>query len=148
MTTLLITETVLVANSLISPIITIASGLVKSISYLTSISYPDIELQKIINESDLTKDVEIIKSIVSEHSQTNITKSIQLCLENLSSILQEIDFILTTITEKMKRHKKKWFHNYRAYNITNEKISLIILIQKLHHRFEIYIKVRNSLHNV
>lgn len=144
--TLLVTEAVYMANTLVTPVIFLSSGLIKSIKYIMTISHADNELQQILSNTDIVKDIEVIKSIVTNQPENTISNpSIQLCLKHLTEILSEIESLLKTISAKLARHHKKWFHSIRQYNISTEKDQLMSLIRKLHHRFELYIKCRGSV---
>jgi hypothetical protein len=139
----------LVANNLIIPeiilrsTISISTNLLYSYKYLLSLSHTDIILKDILKQNDLLADMLVIRTYVIEKDKLNIhlNESIKICLQNLNRTLTEIENIINSITHKLQIHKTLWFHNFRSYNISEEKSQLPFLIEKLKHRFELLIKI-------
>lgn len=144
----------IVAGSIILPELILRStvsnlsNLIISARYLISISKSDFELQKILSESDIIEDISIFKHFIEEKEIHNNSITVSNCIESLNNSMKELEYNITSITNKIENHKKLWFSLLRSYNIEEEKRKIPILIKRLRHRFEILIKISSSLNIV
>ena len=127
--------------------VSIASNLITSVTYLNSIIKKDTHLQNLLNLSDILEEVGIIKSFIEEKNKLNDNKSktIDICLENLTQILSQLERTINNITLKIENHNKLWFHYFRYYDINYESKLIPILILKMKQRFEILIKISSAV---
>ncbi len=141
----------IVANQILYPeiiirsTVSIASNLVSSATYLNSLIKHDNHLQKLLNLNDIIEDIGIIKSFVEEKQQQNTSKTLGICLENLSQILKELEENIDSVIYNIENHKNLWFNYFRSYNITKETKNIPILLEKMNHRFEIVIKISSVI---
>ena len=127
--------------------VTIASNLIRSVTYLMSIAHSDNELKNLLITSDVLEDLGVIKVFIEEQKhRDNIPASISVCIENLNTVLIQLEDNLNSITNKIQTHHQKYFNYFRSYNIGEEKKKIPILIEKMHHRFDLLIKI-NQNHN-
>lgn len=127
--------------------VSIASNLTASVNYLISISRTDIELQNMLVSNDIVEDINIIKNYIQEEQHLQNGKTVQICIENLSSTLEALDANIKSITEKIENHKKLWFNYFRSYDISYEKNKIPLLIRQMKHRFEMLIKISSNLNS-
>ena len=143
----------LVANQILYPeivirsTISIASNVVTSVNYLNSLIKHDCRLQKLLILNDIIEDIGIIKSFIEEKQKQTSSKTLDICLENLSQILIDLEENINRITCKVENHKKLWVRNFRSYNISEESENIPILLEKMNHRFEIIVKISCALFN-
>jgi hypothetical protein len=137
----------LVASRLIYPelilktITSLSGNLISSVHYLKKISENDIDLQKLLNNSDITQDILIIKSFIEENHQYFNSNTLLVCINNLNETLTELEIHINSITKKIKDHEQLWFRYFRYYDISKEKEIVPLLIEKLRHRFNMLIKI-------
>jgi hypothetical protein len=141
MTSLIVAEALTIG--VLSPIVSLSTNIICSIYYLISISKDDVDLQNLLSESDILQDINVFKKVIEKYDDKEYEdkQHILLCINSINEVLIELDNIISLITDKIKRHNNKWFYYIRKYNIQKEKDCLINLIKKIHHRFEILIKV-------
>jgi hypothetical protein len=144
----------IVANQLIYPeviiksTITITSSLINSIQYLNAITKKtnNNELNTYLNLNEVVEDIGIIKSFIEEKQNSNLeSKTMNICIENLSIILSELEYNINSITRKIENHHNLWFNYFRSYNISSESSKIPKLIEKMRHRFEILIKISSVI---
>jgi len=144
----------IVANQLIYPevilksTITITSSLINSIQYLNTITKKtnNNELNTYLNLNEVVEDIGIIKSFIEEKQNSNLeSKTMNICIENLSLILYELENNINSITRKIENHHNLWFNYFRSYNISSESSKIPKLIEKMRHRFEILIKISSVI---
>lgn len=143
----------IVANQLIYPevilksTISITSSLINSIQYLNTITKKNNnELNTYLNLNEVVEDIGIIKSFIEEKQNSNIeSKTMNICIENLSLILSELEYNINSITRKIENHPDLWFNYFRSYNISIESNKIPKLIEKMRHRFEILIKISSVI---
>ena len=144
----------IVANQLIYPevilksTISITSSLINSIQYLNTITKKtnNNELNTYLNLNEVVEDIGIIKSFIEEKQHSNIeSKTMNICIENLTIILSELEYNINSITRKIENHPKLWFNYFRSYNISIESNKIPKLIEKMRHRFEILIKISSVI---
>jgi len=144
----------IVANQLIYPevilksTITITSSLINSIQYLNTITKKtnNNELNTYLNLNEVVEDIGIIKSFIEEKQNSNLeSKTMNICIENLSLILYELEHNINSITRKIENHHNLWFNYFRSYNISSESSKIPKLIEKMRHRFEILIKISSVI---
>lgn len=123
----------------------IANNLISSISYLQTLSFRDTELRDLMVKCDILEDLGIIKNFVEEKRLKTDSKTIIICIDNLSETLHKLDSVINSITSKIDNHKNLWFNSFRSYNIHEEKKLIPILIEQMKHRFDILIKVSSVL---
>lgn len=132
-----IVSSVIYPELLINSMSTMASGLMKSISYLISISHSDADLQQILLLSDVIEDIRILKNFIEEEqNMSSKGKTIIECIDNLSKTLFELEKNVKSITTKIEYNKTIWFSYIRSYNLNKDKELLSLLIVQLKHRFE------------
>ena len=132
-----IVSSVIYPELLINSMSTMASGLMKSISYLISISHSDADLQQILLLSDVIEDIRILKNFIEEEqNMSSKVKTIIECIDNLSKTLFELEKNVKSITTKIEYNKTIWFSYIRSYNLNKDKELLSLLIVQLKHRFE------------
>lgn len=122
--------------------VSITSNLIASISYLSTISRNDFELQKLL---DIVEDITIIKTFVEEKESTTNSKTIGMCIKSLNDPLMKLEHVIDSITKKIHSHKDKWFNSIRSYDIAKEKEQIPVLVNQMKHRFEMLIKVSSTL---
>jgi hypothetical protein len=61
--------------------------------------------------------------------------------------LTQLENNINSITQKIQNHGKLWFGFMRSYGIEKEKKQIPILIDKMHHRFELLIKISSIAAN-
>lgn len=144
----------IVANQLIYPevilksTISITSSLINSIQYLNTITKKtnNNELNTYLNLNEVVEDIGIIKSFIEEKQHSNIeSKTMNICIENLTIILSELEYNINSITRKIENHHNLWFNYFRSYNISIESNKIPKLIEKMRHRFEILIKISSVI---
>lgn len=145
----------IVATQLINPevifksTISITTNLINSIQYLNSITKKtnNYELNSYLNLNEIIEDIGIIKSFIEEKQDSNNleSKTINICIENLSLILFELEDNINSITRKIENHHNLWFNYFRSYNISCESKKIPKLIDKMKHRFEILIKISSAI---
>ena len=145
----------IVANQLIYPdiifksTVTITSSLINSIQYLNTITKKtnNNELNTYLNLNEVVEDIGIIKSFIDEKQNNNRleSKTMNICIENLSLILYELEYNINSITSKIENHHNLWFNYLRSYNISSESSKIPKLIEKMRHRFEILIKISSVI---
>jgi hypothetical protein len=138
---------ILYPEAILRTSVSIASNLITSVTYLNLIIKKDTHLQNLLNLNDIIEEVGIIKSFIEEKNKLNDNKSktIDICLENLTQILSQLENTVNNITLKIENHNKLWFHYFRSYNIDNESALIPILISKMKQRFEILIKISSAI---
>lgn len=143
-----ITTLTLVANQIMYPEIilrsalSLTSNLIYSVKYLATISKTDFELQKLLATTDILHDIIVIKSFIEEKEKLK-SHTVDVCIQNLSETLSELELNITSITSKIENHNKLWFGYFRSYNINSEKEQIPFLIEKLKHRFDLMIKIKS-----
>lgn len=140
----IVAETVAMA---LSPLLSVTSNLYNGLKLISNISKNDITLSKVLRDTDIVYDIEVVSQFLCEYKYDNCGTAA--AAENLKEVIEELNEVVKTITEKVARHKRKWFHRYRAYNIAKERDELVILSTKLHHRLDILTKLSliRSAHN-
>ena len=123
----------------------LANNLINSISYLRTLSYYDNELKEIMTNTDILEDIGIIKTFIEEKKIINNSKTIRVCIDNLSQTLIKLESNINSITTKIENHKKLWFNSFRSYNISYEKLQIPKLILQMKHRFKILIKISSVI---
>ena len=98
---------------LIRSTVSIASNLVASATYLNSLIKHDTHLQNLLNLNDIIEDIGIIKSFIEEKEKQNTSKTLGICLENLSQILQELEKNIDSVIHAIENHKHLWFNYFR-----------------------------------
>lgn len=122
--------------------ISITTNLIKSIKYLSEISYHDNELNNLIFTSDILEDIGIIKNFIEDmYLKKNLCKTVKICIENLNQSLMNLEYNINSITFKIENHKKLWFNYFRSYNISEEKRLIPILMKQMYHRFNMLIEI-------
>ena len=133
----------------------------------TIYTHENPDVNKHIRELDLTRRIKLINTIIREikiKSEKNLEISrlnktdffndlntntdidpVQLCLAYIFETMKEIDRDLTSIENKIKYHKSKWFNNWRTLNIKNEMDNLTISSKMLENRFNDLLKVSQFL---
>ena len=143
----IVASQILYPEIVIRSTVSIASNLVASATYLNSLIRHDTHLQNLLNLNDIIEDIGIIKSFIEEKEKQNTSRTLGICLENLSQILQELEKNIDSVIYKIENHKNLWFNYFRSYNITNESKNIPILLEKMNHRFEILIKISSVINN-
>jgi hypothetical protein len=142
----LVASSILYPEIIIRSSVSIASNLITSVQYLSSITKNDIEIQNLL---DIVEDIVIIKTFIEEkknNSNNNYeSKTVDMCIDNLNQTLYQLEANINSITEKIQTHKDKWFNKFRAYDISAEKNHIPILIKQMRHKFELLIKVSSNL---
>jgi hypothetical protein len=124
---------------IIRSIFSISNNIISSIQYLKLIAKADCELYQILEESDVLSDIGIMKSFIDE---TKIKgNAMKIAVNNLQETLNELDSLLNKIMNKVHNHRNLWFHRFRSFDISNDKLLLIILIKRLKHRFTLLINI-------
>ena len=113
--------------------------------YLKKISENDIDLQKLLNNSDITQDILIIKCFIEENHEYFDSNTLLVCINNLNETLTELEIHVNSITKKIKDHEQLWFRYFRYYDISKEKEIVPLLIEKLRHRFNMLIKISSII---
>lgn len=136
------------STSIISPELILTNGisittnLIKSIKYLSEISYNDNELSDLIFTSDILEDIGIIKNFIEDmYLKKNLCKTVKICIENLNQSLMNLEYNINSITSKIENHKNLWFKYFRSYNISEEKRLIPILMKQMYHRFNMLIEI-------
>lgn len=146
MTTLIIAEALSITTSLMYPIASLSANLLYSAKFLFSLS-DDTEIKILTKRiSDTVEDIELIRKFI-EHKDTSIEKNTALSgyIESLSKALVEAEDAIFKLTRKVERHKKKWFHKYRGYNISVEKSNVNFALDKVHRKFDLITKIFQSM---
>ena len=65
----------------------------------------------------------------------------KIAINNLQETLHELDELLNKMMNKVKNHQNIWFHKYRSCDIANEKLLLVILINRMKHRFKLFLDI-------
>ena len=144
----LVASSILYPEIIIRSSVSIASNLITSVQYLSSITKNDIEIQNLL---DIVEDIVIIKTFIEEKKNNNNnnnnheSKTVDMCINNLNQTLYQLEDNINSITQKIQTHKNKWFNNFRAYDISTEKNNIPILIKQMRHKFELLIKVSSNL---
>ncbi len=139
-TAIILAETVALAGAIISPIITVSSGLFTGVRMLVNISQSDLTLSKVLTETDIVYDVAVIAEFARQ-KRSVVDGSTAMAIANLNEVLLELEKVIADIAAKVERHKRKWFHQYRSYNIAKERAQLVMLSEKMHHRFDMLAKL-------
>ena len=125
--------------------LSIATNLITSARYLSTISSSDKDVQKLLNTTDIIEDVICIKTFIEEKELESKSQTVHICIENLSKSLECLESKIRSISIKIENHKLLWFNYFRSYNISEELISIPLLIEKVKHRFDLLIKISSSL---
>ena len=125
--------------------VSIASSLVTSVKYLISISKDDIDLEGMLITNDIIEDINVIKTFIHEKQDKNTSDTVNLCINNLSKTLEELEKHISNITNKIENHKTLWFNSFRSYNINHEKAVIPLLIRQMKHRFDLLVQITSSL---
>jgi len=141
----IVASTIIYPELILRSSVSLATNLVTSVNYLISISRGDIELQNLLISNDIIEDINIIKNFIEEKANKKHGQTTQVCIENLNKTLMELEKNIKNITDKIENHKNLWFNYLRSYNISQEKVAIPLLINKMKHRFEMLIKVTSSL---
>lgn len=129
---------------LIKSITSLTSALISNIYNIVSTTR-DIDLKKILLTSDIIHDITIIKSFIEEKEVKEVNKTLLTCYHNIDETLKEIDDVIKSINIKFENHQKMWFSYFRRYDISFEKESIILLSDRLKHRFELLIKISSTI---
>jgi hypothetical protein len=129
---------------LIKSITSLTSALISNIYNIVSTTR-DIDLKKILLTSDIIHDITIIKSFIEEKEVKEVNKTLLTCYHNIDETLKEIDDVIKSINIKFENHQKMWFSYFRSYDISFEKESIILLSDRLKHRFELLIKISSTI---
>lgn len=125
--------------------VSIATNLIYSVKYLSSISSADKEVQTLLNTTDILEDVICIKTFIEEKELESKSQTVHICIDNLSKSLRELENDIRSITIKIESHKSLWFSYFRSYNIGEEMKNIPLLIEKVRHRFDMLIKISSTL---
>ena len=132
---------------LIKSITSLTSALISNIYHIVSTTR-DIDLKKILLTTDIIHDITIIKSFIEEKEVKEVkevNKTLLTCYHNIDETLKEIDDVIKSINNKFENHQKIWFSYFRSYDISLEKESIILLSDRLKHRFELLIKISSTI---
>lgn len=129
---------------LIKSITSLTSTLISNIYNIVSTTR-DIDLKKILLTTDIIHDITIIKSFIEEKEVKEVNKTLLTCYHNIDETLKEIDDVIKNINNKFENHQKMWFSYFRSYDISLEKESIILLSDRLKHRFELLIKISSTI---
>jgi len=129
---------------LIKSITSLTSTLISNIYHIVSTTR-DIDLKKILVTTDIIHDITIIKSFIEEKEIKEVNKTLLTCYHNIDETLKEIDDVIKNINNKFENHQKMWFSYFRSYDISLEKESIILLSDRLKHRFELLIKISSTI---
>ena len=129
----------------ITSLSSLSSNLINSIYYLSSLSHKDTELQDLLIKTDIIQDILVIKCFIEEKKNNDIKHTVLTCINNLNETILELDKNINSISIKIESHKTLWFNYFRSYDITKEKNQIPILIEKLKHRFELFIKISSII---
>jgi hypothetical protein len=141
----LVASRLLYSDVILKTITSLSGNLISSVQYLKKISENDIDLQKLLNNSDITQDILIIKSFIEENQENFNSNTLLACINNLNDTLSELEIHINSITKKIKDHEQLWFRYFRYYDITKEKEIVPLLIEKLRHRFNMLIKISSII---
>jgi len=142
----LVTANIISPELILTNGVTITTNLIKSIKYLSKISYNDNELNDLIFTSDILEDIGIIKNFIEDMSlKQNLCKTVKICIENLNHSLLNLEYNINSITYKIENHKHLWFGYLRSYNISNEKKQIPILMKQMYHRFNMLIQISSVI---
>jgi len=120
-------------------IFSISNNIISSVQYLKLIAKVDSELYEILEDSDVLADIGIIKSFIDEKKIQG--SAMKIAINNLQETLSELDLLLNKIMHKVKNHKNLWFHKFRSCDIANDKVTLLILIKRMKHRFKLFLDI-------
>ena len=146
MTTLVIAEALSITTSLMYPIASLSANLLYSAKFLFSLSSDDKEMQILSKRiSDTVEDIEFIRNFI-EHKEKLIEKDsiLRNYIESLSKAVVEAEDAIFKLSKKIEKHKKKWFHNYRKYDIGTEKSNVNFALDKVNRKFDILTKIIQS----
>jgi hypothetical protein len=129
----------------ITSLSSLSSNLINSVYYLSSLAHKDTELHDLLIKTDIVQDIIIIKSFIEDKKNDDIKHTVLNCINNLNETILELDNNINSITSKIKLHDTLWFNYFRSYDITKEKNDIPILIEKLRHRFDLFIKISSIL---
>lgn len=135
----------LICNELINTIVPLSTSLITGVKYLKTVSYNDNELQELLLSSDVINDILIIKSFLEEKKFDRKSPTITSCISNLNEIMIDIEKVVNSMTKKIQVYNKSWFKYVWYYDIRQEKKELPVLIIKLKHRFNLLIKISNTI---
>jgi hypothetical protein len=141
----LVASRILYSDIILKTITSLSGNLISSVQYLKKISENDIDLQKLLNNSDITQDILIIKSFIEENQEHFNSNTLLACINNLNETLSELEIHINSITKKIKDHEQLWFRYFRYYDISKEKELIPLLIEKLRHRFNLLIKISSII---
>lgn len=141
----LVASRLLYSDVILKTITSLSGNLISSVQYLKKISENDIDLQKLLNNSDITQDILIIKSFIEENQENFNSNTLLACINNLNETLSELEIHINSITKKIKDHEQLWFRYFRYYDISKEKEIVPLLIEKLRHRFNMLIKISSII---
>ena len=106
----------------------------------------DFTFKKILKDYDLTSKVSVINSYLNELSNNSVIfekEAVKLAIQNILEILEKISNEIKSIEDKIKVHKKLWFHRFRTPEYKTLLINLETDIRIMSERFDLLIKIKN-----
>ena len=101
-------------------------------------------LREALNNMDLEANLKVIEALLEELSEKHNSKTVSICLDNVSVMLQKIKGEMDEINKEIKYNESKWFSSWRTVNYENNIKNIIKHNAILEKRLDLLIKIMKN----
>ena len=130
----------LIGNDLLTKAISDTAGTIYNLLY-GLVELQDPILERAIDELDVKAQIKCVESIIGNLDKGNITKSLNISLEQLHDIICRIREDLKQINSNFTLHQQKYFYYYRKIDNSIEILNLRRHKKILDQRLDMFMKI-------
>ncbi len=130
----------LIGNDLLTKAISDTAGTIYNLLY-GLVELQDPILERAIDELDVKAQIKCVESIIGNLDKGNITKSLNISLEQLHDIICRIREDLKQINSNFNQHQQKYFYYYRKIDNSLEILNLRRHKKILDQRLDMFMKI-------